>query len=444
MRYSRVRALHTWEAISRAQLNDTLVPPSGMLAALLGRRAFIGGGLSAMFLGACGGGGGGVEPPSDDGGNPAMNNSHYDVTDYGATAGDPSKDLAAAFASIFADINGKDPKAGANIYIPAGDFYLNTTVDIAHDFITISGANYGFETGTGNGGGSRVVVRANVGFAAAAGGSGRLNSLTFRNLLLDGEAASKGRTGIDVQRDNDGLVIEGIAAKEFGNAVVIRNADAAYICGNLLLESNSCLRLVNNGKACIVANNRLGGKPAGITLFAENHERLVVSGNSIFPDGYSNFVLKDSVHCVVAANQFQSYYTGMLHLEGSGCRNNTIVANTMISESSPGGAWNVNPFRQFDDGFGVIRAEGSHNLISGNQVDSKGGTTHAMIRLVGDGNHVSDCILSAVNGSSRKLVVDSGTEAQPNTVMDCVTSDEAFFAAGSVRRFRALPMTTAS
>lgn len=367
-----------------------------------------------------------------------MNQTTYDLADFGAVADSPGSDVAAAFNAVFADMDGNDPDSGGRILIPPGDYYLNSPVTIDRDFVTVEGTNYGWQTGTGNGGGSRLIVRAMAGIRVPVA-SQRTRGLVFRNFMLDGEAVANSRTGLDIQNDNDGLVIEGIAAKEFLDAVVVRNADAAYIAGNLLAENNSCLRLINNGIANIVADNRLGAKPQQITFFAENQDRLVVAGNNFFPDGYSNVVVKDCSHSTITGNQFQSFYTGMLFMEGANCNNNSVVSNTFVSENPPVGTWNVNPAQQFADDFGIIRVEGDNNVVAANQIDSAGTATHVMIRLVGNGNHVSDCVLNARNGSNQKVRIDGGTAIAPNIVVDCTTAAETSFAATSQHRFRELP-----
>jgi hypothetical protein len=367
-----------------------------------------------------------------------MNQTTYDLADFGAIANDPDADIADAFRSVFRDMDANDPGGGAQIVVPPGDYYLNTTLVIDRDFITIEGVNYGWRTGTNNAGGSRLIVRSATGISVPVSGQ-RTRSLVLRNLALDGEAVSNGRIAVDIQNDNDGVVIEGIAVKEFQEAVVIRNADAAYIVGNLIAENDSCVRFVNSGIANIVADNRLGAKPGQITLFAENQDRMVIAGNNLFPDGYSNVVLKTCTHCAVSGNQFQSFYTGMLYLEGSGCSYNTVTGNTFVSQPAPSGQWNVNSRQQFPDDFGIIRIEGNHNVVTGNNVDSFGTTDHVMVRLVGDGNHLSDCILHARSATTRKVQVDGGTMAAPVIVLDSTTAAETQFSTSSVRRFREFP-----
>ena len=367
-----------------------------------------------------------------------MNQTTYDLAEFGAIANDPGTDIADAFRSVFADMDANDPGGGARIVVPPGDYFVNTTLVIDRDFISIEGVNYGWRTGTNNAGGSRLIVRSATGISVPIA-SQRTRSLVIRNLALDGEAVTNGRVGIDIQNDNDGVVIEGIAAKEFREAVVIRNADAAYVVGNLIAENDSCVRFVNSGIANIVADNRLGAKPGQITLFAENQDRMVIAGNNLFPDGYSNVVLKNCTHCAISGNQFQSFYTGMLYLEGSGCSYNSVTGNTFVSQPAPSGQWNVNPAQQFPNDFGIIRIEGQHNVVTGNSVDSFGSTDHVMVRLVGDGNHLSDCILNARNTTNRKVQGDGGTTSAPIIVLDSTTATETQFAASSVRRFRELP-----
>lgn len=286
-----------------------------------------------------------------------MNMTTYDLSDFGALTNDPSANLADAFDAVFTDMDANDPGAGGLVVIPPGDYYVHSPIEIRRDFITIEGANYGWRTGTGNGGGSRLFIRTDQGLSAPAMGQ-RSRSLVFRNFLLD---------------------------------------------------------------------------------FAENQDRLVVAGNNFFPDGYSNVALKNCQHSTVTGNQFQSYYTGMFYLEGAAANHNSVVSNTFVSEAVPRGSWNVNPSVQFPEDFGIVRVEGRHNVLTANQIDSHGSASHTLVRLLGDGNHLSDSNFNARNGSSRKVQVDGGTTDAPNVVLDCVTDAEIEMSVQAVVRFRSLP-----
>jgi hypothetical protein len=406
----------------------------------LDRRAFfalLGAGAAAGAVGAlesCGDAAGeSPRPRPEDAGadDPMDGRRIYTVTDWGAVAGDPSVDLADAFDAIFEDLD-TDPRAGGAIFLPPGTYTLRRTVRLRHDFLTICGFGPGFATGTGRGGGSRVRVEAEVGFwAPRAPGAPRVNSLAFCDFILDGGAVDRGRRGIVVEQDSDAVVVVNMAMKELDEALVLRAADAASITQNMILENRSCLRLVESGKALVVANNRLGGKPGGITAFCEGQERMVFEGNDVFPDGSSNVVLKNCRHCAISGNQLQSYYTGALYLEGDSDRN-AVTGNAIVSEPNPDGAWNADPVRPRPPDFGVVRVEGADNLLAGNHVTSAGGADHVMVAVEGPGNRLADLALVADADVRRKISVRAGTAARPTRVLHSTAEGEATAEAGVV------------
>lgn len=342
----------------------------------------------------------------------------FDVRDYGAVADDPDVDLAEAFRAIF-DVLDATGSTGACILVPTGQWTLKTPVRIRHDFITITGLGAGFQTGTNNGGGSWVRVEAEDGFLVERGATPgpRVRGLVFQDLLLDGIVAAAGRTGIRVEQDSDGLVVRDLSAKEFGSAVVIRAADAASITGCLIAENDSCIRLTIAGIACVVANNRLGAKPAGITLFVENHDRIVISGNSLFPDGYANVVLKSVRYATVTGNQLQNYSVPMLFLEGA-CEGNAIVGNQLFAQRRPGSnRFNDNDVVPFSDDFGLIRVEGDDNVISGLVIRTEGPREHVPIVMTGEGNRLADFEIIADEFLDTEVALEGGTLGRENVVL---------------------------
>lgn len=362
----------------------------------------------------------------------------YTITDYGAVSNDQTVDVADAFEAIFEEIDA-DPRSGGAIFVPPGTYTLRRPVVFRHDFLTVCGFAPGFATGTGEGGGSRILVRADTGFVAPRRpGAPRVNSLAFCDLILDGGVAGEGRRGIAIEQDSDAVVVQNVALKEFGEALVLRAADAASILGNIILENDSCLRLVESGKAVVVANNRLGGKPAGITAFCEGQERMVFEGNNVFPDGYANVVLKNSRHCVISGNQLQSYYIGALHLEGS-CEHNNVSGNTILSERSPAGAWNENPAAPRPDDFGLVRVEGRDNLLASNAITSDATRGHVMVAIEGEGTRVADQMLVARGAAATKIAARGGTAARPTVIVHSARPDELEVAAGAVVATTPLP-----
>ena len=224
------------------------------------------------------------------------------------------------------------------------------------------------------------------------------------------------RTGIVVDGANDNIVIEDNAIKEFASGVILRSVDALHVRNNMILENISCLRLEGQGIASIVSNNRIGGKPGGISLFAEGHDRLVISDNNIFPDGYANLVLKNCRACTVTGNQLLSFYTGLLHLEGD-CLDNVISGNQLSSTPGPNGQWNANPEVTRNVDFGMLRVEGRGNLLVGNAIRSYGTEAHALMVLAGTENTVATHKLVADRSDVDPIRVTAGTGVDANSVI---------------------------
>lgn len=359
-----------------------------------------------------------------------MTSGVYCVTDFAS-----SDDLSPAFEAIFDDLDARG-LAGAAIVVPPGGFRLSAPVDIRHDFLTIRGQNAGFQTGTGFGGGSRIAVEGAVGFRVPRDPGGpRIRSLTLSDLLLDGGAAADGRTGIEIAQDSDNVVVEGMAIKEFGTGLLMGATDAAHIRNNMILENTACVRLLQ-GIASIVSGNRMGGKPGGITLFVEGFDRLVISHNNLFPDGYANLVMKECRFCTVTGNQLQSYYAGLLHLEGA-CEDIVVTGNHLLAQAAPSGRWNdLDGDRPAS--FGLVRLEGSGHLFSGNTVTSRITDEHAQIVIAGSSCQVGPTLLRA-QGPVDPVVVTGGSGATANVVVDTVDEYGLVTADGVEVRFRALP-----
>lgn len=369
-------------------------------------------------------------------GDCGMAHSVYCVTDHAAP-----ENVSDAFDTIF-DLIDAQADPGAIIIVPPGDYRLDRPALVRHDFLTIAGQGAGFQTGTGEGGGSRIRIEGAAGIRVERDAGGpRIRSLTVRDLLLDGQAAGDGRVGIDIQQDSDNVVLDGLAIKECGIGVALRACDAAHIRGCMVLENTACIALLG-GIASIVSGNRMGAKPAGITLFAENQDRLVVSANNIFPDGYANLVLKNVRWSTVTGNQFQSYYTGLLHLEG-GCEHNTVSGNQFVSTLGPSGSWNDDPAVERRLDWGLVRIEGRGNLFSGNTVVSQGNEAHALIVVRGAAHTVADCKLAWPDGAAvTAVVVEEGAGSDASAVLDTCTSSDLSRGLSAEVRFRALPEPT--
>ena len=179
----------------------------------------------------------------------------------------------------------------------------------------------------------------------------------------------------------------------------------------------SCLRLVGAGVACVVANNRMGGKPRGITVFVENHDRLVFSGNNVFPDGYANVVLKNVTRSTVTGNQLESFLRADAVLEGA-CDGNAIVGNSVATTLAPGTErFNDNPAAPFPDDFGLIRIEGNDNVLAGTQISTVGPAGHVPVVVTGEANRVEALAVAAEVALDAEVALRGGSLDRENIVL---------------------------
>lgn len=345
----------------------------------------------------------------------------YLITDYGAVA-DGETDCSAAFKAAIDDL----PENGGVIVVPVGDYLLDNPIEIDRNYVTIEGVNEGlrsnidYDSETNPGGGSKLILGdASVAIKIVEGeDEGRISGVTISTLLISGGTPSDRRgTGISVVDDNDGIRLENIVCINLTTGMSITAADAMIISECWISECKNCIYM-NSGIQNIISNCDLGGQPGGTTVYLRDQENCVFEGNQVYPDGDSNMILKDCTMMNISSNNFQSYYTGMLKVDGD---------NNLISD-------NIFWLRLYDDGssqlngnsedYGVIRVEGDHNLISNSLITcewSEYVTNPVTVRSVsGDGNRYSDLVISDDSGT-RVFYVNEGTE-----IFDCVSSDKVY------------------
>jgi len=362
------------------------------------------------------------------------------------TSTSPFTDIGAVINAIIADIKAtqttQTTRPGAVIYIPPGHYPLLTTMVIDISYLQIKGAGHGFMSiGIRDGsntsgwretqpGASHIsVVNSNtaafvVQRAGDPGTNGRLNSIIFRDFCIDGLAFSpdyyvNGKVGISVSSDsgsghysdNDSLKIEGMGFVYLEHALVVQSADALTVTDNFITECGNAIELTNAGQACKVTNNSIGAGWIGFSIFAENHQGLLVSGNNIFPVGRSMVHLKNCSECAVSSNKFKSYYSGMITFEGA-CTENLIASNAFRRETIGGIAAPM-----VDDLFGLIHLAGDRNAITGNffsiglasgEVTPPGSNPTVVLVAAGVDNYLASNYLVSP-GVPGKVVLDGST-----------------------------------
>ena len=312
----------------------------------------------------------------------------YDVTTWPGASVSPYLDIGKVMNEIIADIkatqNTQTNRPGAVIYIPPGHFDLLTrvTIDISH--LQIKGSGHGFlseairDESNVSGwvetlpGGSHIQVKNTDGhseaFLVARSGSpvtvGRLNSVEFRDFCIDGVSSSKpyipgnGKTGILVQTDNDAFRVEGMGFVYLTHALVIHGADAPYITNNFIAECSSCVELLGASQVARITNNFLISAWAGSSVFAENAEGMLISGNSLL--WYGSVRLLNTKRSSVTANKFVSSWPGMVILE-SGSDENLISSNQFFRTDTESSINNGK-----DDYFGLVQLDGNNNTVTAN------------------------------------------------------------------------------
>lgn len=309
----------------------------------------------------------------------------YDVTTWTGASVSPYTDIGQVINEIIADIKSQQTtqttRPGAVIYIPPGHFTLQTTVNIDIGFLTIKGSGHGFmseavrddvnhsawvETLPGS---SHVQIANNnqVGFLVNRATNpvlnGRLNSIVFQDFCIDGISSSKpylpgnGKTGIKVQYDTDALRVEGMAMVYLSHALVVRNADAFNITNNFICECGNAITMSESSIVGKITNNYLINPWAGNSIFIENNDDCVISGNSLLWG--ARIQMKNVNRAVITGNKFVSNFSGMIVHE-TPCHEQLISGNHFRRRFGDGG-----PARN-DDLYGMIHLNGNDNSVTSN------------------------------------------------------------------------------
>ena len=273
-------------------------------------------------------------------------------------------------------------RPGAVIYIPPGHYTLQTTAVIDASFITVKGSGHGFMSlavrDDHGSPGSWVEVRAGsshieiantnqTGFRVTRSGTpaanGRLNGVVFQDFCIDGISASKpylpgnGKVGIAVEYDSDALRIEGMGFVYLKDALVIRNADAFNITNNFITECGSAITMSDGSIVGKITNNYLISAWAGNSIFIENNQDCVISGNSFLWGARLQF--KNVHRAVITGNKFVSSFSGMIVHE-TACHEQLISGNHFRRIFGDGG-----PARN-DDLYGMVHLNGNDNSVTAN------------------------------------------------------------------------------
>ena len=197
----------------------------------------------------------------------------YLITDYGAV-GNGKFDNAPIINGIISRL----PAAGGTIRIPIGEFVIDSPLLITSCNVTIQGVNRGWRSNvdlpvpglTGLGGGSKLILGPQAECAIEVpirqrmpdGQANRVTGIAIRDLNICGAGSSAGQTGVDIDQDGDGLVIDNISCINLGQGLLIKSADATRISDCLIAECRTCVSVLYSIQT-MLTNCDFGGQPRG-------------------------------------------------------------------------------------------------------------------------------------------------------------------------------------
>lgn len=181
------------------------------------------------------------------------------IVDFVAKEGKPSFDNA----KIFNEIIQKMDESGGTIYIPTGDFYIDTPIEIDRSYVSVVGENSGLRSGvdSGNnksqsgGGGSRLIARPNVTVFRIEDkdNQDRISGLTFSNFQIYGQ--SNNGIGIEGVQDTDRVVVDEVVINSVGIGIKLNGADSISFKKSWISETASSVILSGASQQANISNN---------------------------------------------------------------------------------------------------------------------------------------------------------------------------------------------
>jgi hypothetical protein len=329
------------------------------------------------------------------------------ITDHGAV-GNNSFDNAPVINNLINAL----PAEGGVIVIPAGDFRIHSPIQIGgKSNVTIRGINYGQRSNVdpappgvaGPAGGSKIILGTGVQHGIAVfNGSPSIGGLIVRDLAIQGGDGPLYQTGIFIDRGNSATRIINVSCINTEKGAFIRDANRAVIEDCWIGECQSPLHLMT-GQDNLVADSSFGGQPGGVCCDLNGQQRLIFSGNVIFPDANTGLFLTQSESCNISHNTITGWFTGLVQIEGN---MNTFTNNNVTAVLEPGGSWPADPLGR-DDQYGLIRISGNDNTVSSSIVMSWQPANHVRVRNHSGDRNLFRNLYIAANGSNRKIFVNS-------------------------------------
>ncbi len=313
-----------------------------------------------------------------------------DITLAGAV-GDGQTDCSGVINQMIAEL----PAEGGVIVIPEGDFVLDSPIVLSKNNVVIKGLNSGFrsnidvkdESLVGPGGGSKLIVR-NAASAITVDKEG-LSGIEIRNLMISGGTENNG-AGILFDKATSGAKIDNVVGINLVTGVEIHQGTGLTISNCWICELSNSI-VLKGGQNNTVKNCQLGAQPSGNTCSFTDENGLVISRNQIYPDGKSNLLMRNCNDAVISNNNFASYYTAIIDLEG----NNNLIENNMIALTGAVG----HQLLDKTSNYGVVRIAGNDNRFATNSLKCEWAFPNAVtVRATeGKGNVFENCLITDVN-----------------------------------------------
>lgn len=340
--------------------------------------------------------------------NVKMSSMFVNILDFGAQPENVNFDSAPAFNKAIQAL----PSVGGTIFIPNGNYFLKSTVNIDRSYVHVMGLNHGLRSGIdpvdgstqAGGGGAKVTVQNPITAFKLENthNSNRLSGITFSGFDLRGD--TNAGVGIDGVSNTDRVVIDNMTINNVGIGVRLHAADAPRITNSWIAETQSSILLTGASQQAEIKNNSLGAQPKGTTIYMENPDRFNISGNNIYPDGASAIRILNPVHGSIVGNTISAYYNGMIEFlpnsDGAFGNGNVISSNVIALES-----WHDNPDGK-DNKWGIVHIQAFNNVIAGNNILANGTPTNTTGILVmkGDYNRISSNVITIQDTNSKVVI----------------------------------------
>ena len=341
--------------------------------------------------------------------NLKMSTMFVNLLDFGAQPENVNFDNAPAFNKAIQAL----PSVGGTIFIPNGNYFLKSTVNIDRSYVHVMGLNHGLRSGIdpvdgstqAGGGGAKVTVQNPITAFKLENthNNNRLSGITFSGFDLRGD--TNAGVGIDGISNTDRVVIDNMTINNVGIGVRLHAAEAPRITNSWIAETQSSILLTGASQQAEIKNNSLGAQPKGTTIYMENPDRFNISGNNIYPDGASAIRILNPVHGSIVGNTISAYYNGMIEFlpnsEGTFGNGNVISSNVIALES-----WHDNPDGK-DNKWGIVHIEAFSNVISDNNILANGSpaNTTGILVMKGDYNRIANNVMN-ISDTNSKVVIN--------------------------------------